>query len=376
MKHLYILIGLFIFCISCSDDKDNTLLLVQEIQLKTENNSYKLTTEQQLQIEVVTLPAEAINKDEYKYTYKSSNLEVFEVTEEGVIQPKGVGEAILNVIATNNTDLWATALVKVEQHIFKVEEIVIPSPYKNCFVELGNTLNIGDRISVLPDKANNPALRYKSSNEEVATVNAEGIIETLQVGDATISVYATDGSDVVNELVVKVREAQYDYIDVADWTVTASHQYFADNKVGGNPELVVDGDLGTCLALVKPGKSAGGITVGANEELSFTIDLMREESFNALKWMHRTDNKSAFLRVEQIDVYGAKAPGEFELIGKDIAIRTDVNECDLKIKDSAIDYEDDSVTHQYRYLKIVIKGWNKSGNTVQIAEVNVGNWNY
>lgn len=376
MKHIYKLIGLLLFCIGCSDSKDNAPVLVQELQIKTDHDGLNLTTEQKLQIEIITLPSDAIDKDEYSYTYLSNDTTVFDVSENGMIEPRGVGEAILNVIATNNTDLWISAVVKVEQHIFTVEDIVLPKEYQECYVDVGNIIDLGSKVSILPENVNNPALVYKSSNEDIAIVNKEGVVETLKSGDVVITISSTDGTNVENNVKVKVREPKYSYLDRTNWVVTTSHEYFKDNAVGGAPELILDGNLKSCLALVKPGKSAGGITVDKDNELYFIVDLSQKTAFNSIKWTHRTDNKSAFLRPNKIDIYGANSLTDFKLIGKDVPIATDIEECELKVKDYLVDYEDDSLIHQYRYIKVVITDWNKSGNTIQIAEFNVGNWEY
>lgn len=376
MKQIYKLIAIIVLCVACSDDNETLPILVQEIKLNTENNRFELTTEGSLQLEVIALPTEAIDKEQYQYTFISNDKEVFDVSEQGIITPNGVGEAILNVVATNNTDLWASAVVKVNQHIFKVEEVVIPKEYKELYTEVGNTINLSEVITVLPEKTNNPLLKYESSDMNIAIVNQEGMVEVLQEGDVTISIKSTDGSNITNTLTIKVRKAEFEYMERTNWSVTASHPYFKDNAVGGSPDLILDGDTKTCMALVKPGKSLGGVTVGADDEVSFTIDLSETKAFNAIKWTHRTTNTSVNLRVSLIDVYGSNSTTDFELIGKDIPIQTDVNESELKVKDYNTPINNSNQTYNYRYLKVVLKEWNKNGNTMQISEVNVGTWSY
>ncbi len=242
MKQIYKLIAIIVLCVACSDDNETLPILVQEIKLNTENNRFELTTEGSLQLEVIALPTEAIDKEQYQYTFISNDKEVFDVSEQGIITPNGVGEAILNVVATNNTDLWASAVVKVNQHIFKVEEVVIPKEYKELYTEVGNTINLSEVITVLPEKTNNPLLKYESSDMNIAIVNQEGMVEVLQEGDVTISIRSTDGSNITNTLTIKVRKAEFEYMERTNWSVTASHPYFKDNAVGGSPDLILDGD--------------------------------------------------------------------------------------------------------------------------------------
>ncbi len=60
--------------------------------------------------------------------------------------------------------------------------------------------------TVAPISATNKAITWASSNEAVATVDAQGRISTLTVGEATISATAQDGSAVKDECVVTVSE--------------------------------------------------------------------------------------------------------------------------------------------------------------------------
>lgn len=58
--------------------------------------------------------------------------------------------------------------------------------------------------TILPSNAFNKTLSWSSSNTGVATVNSSGLITSVAVGSATITVQATDGSNVYNTISVSV----------------------------------------------------------------------------------------------------------------------------------------------------------------------------
>ena len=63
-------------------------------------------------------------------------------------------------------------------------------------------------VGVNPSNAENKTLAWTSSNENIATVDANGLIETLEMGTVTITATTTDGSNIAINYVVNVTEAQ------------------------------------------------------------------------------------------------------------------------------------------------------------------------
>ena len=84
-------------------------------------------------------------------------------------------------------------------------------------------------VGVNPSNAENKTLAWTSSNENIATVDANGLIETLEMGTVTITATTTDGSNIAISYVINVTEAQQSgnsldvngdgYITSADITV-------------------------------------------------------------------------------------------------------------------------------------------------------------
>ena len=315
---------------------------------------------------VTTLPENALDAEEYTYTYTSSNENVFTVSEAGVVTAVGVGEAALTAWSANNTDMWASCIISVEERIYPVTSIEVPEDYKNYYMPVEGTLKLSELITVLPDNASNPEVIYSSSNTNVAAVNSSGEIYAQEVGDAVITVKAVDGSGVTATCNIYVREPVYANIERTGWTVTTSHKCPSDAAVGGAPEKLIDDDMISCILMVKPGKTLSGITVGANEEVYFMIDMQQSHAFDYFRLRHRSNNTSTNLRVTKVSVFGSNDKENFDELMKDAAIATNVTEVTVTLPQ----------VYNYRYFKLAVTGWNNSGNTVQMSDFNLGKMTY
>jgi uncharacterized protein YjdB len=73
----------------------------------------------------------------------------------------------------------------------------------NVSVEIGSTAAL--TATVAPDDATDPSITWSSSDESVATVDANGLVTAVAVGTATITATAADGSGVSDSATVTVR---------------------------------------------------------------------------------------------------------------------------------------------------------------------------
>lgn len=364
---LFLLILFSLTVVSCNDSNEDDSIRVNRLKIDSvDENGVILMTEGDSHSVTVTLsPEEAIDKDTYNYRYTSANEAVFTVSESGLITATGVGEAVLSVWSVNNTDLWTTGIVKVEKRIYPVTSISIPEQYQNYYMSVDNTFKLGNLIKVFPDNASSPDVIYRSSDNMIAEVNEYGEVYTKALGDVTITIEATDGSGVTANSQIHIRDVDYSQLlPREEWSVATSHDYFVDASVSGAPESLTDGNLNSCLVMVKPGKSAGGITVGADESVFFVIDMQSAQNFDFFKLRHRTSNTSANLRVTKVAVYGSNDGENFSELLKDAPVSSAaaINEVTIVLPEKV----------NYRYFKLQYTGWSNSGNTIQISEFNIG----
>jgi hypothetical protein len=203
-------------------------------------------------------------------------------------------------------------------------------------------------------------------------------------------------------------------IDRSNWTVTTQtatgYDYVrdgwnaAENKfTTGQPTDLFDGNAGTYLSLVKPGKSynpsngADAIPTQPRDFIpSFTVDMQTQQTFDYIKWRHRNgpnpaggSNNYNYLRVYGIDIEGSNDGTTFTRINTGGIIwipntggylaspsTADPNTYTIDIPESA-----------YRYIRVKPAIWSDtysshhpdypgtgagSGSTMQIAEFALG----
>lgn len=120
-------------------------------------------------------PTTAKNKN-VKWT--SSNEKVATVTSSGEITAIGAGTATITV-TTEDRNKTAVATVTVN-------EISVTLDKKETNLIVGNKTQIG--YTILPDSVTNKEVTWESSNPEIATIDAKGIVTTLKEGTTTITV--------------------------------------------------------------------------------------------------------------------------------------------------------------------------------------------
>lgn len=59
---------------------------------------------------------------------------------------------------------------------------------------------------VTPDVAENPAVKWKSSDKKIATVSKDGLVTALKKGRVKISAIAKDGSGVKATITIRIKK--------------------------------------------------------------------------------------------------------------------------------------------------------------------------
>ena len=106
----------------------------------------------------------------------------------GNVEAIAPGSATITV-TTNDDGFTATAEITVEANLIPVTGISV-TPTNANLVE-GQTLELTAEVS--PANASDKTVSWSSDNEAVATVNANGNVEAIASGSATITVTTNDG---------------------------------------------------------------------------------------------------------------------------------------------------------------------------------------
>ena len=174
-------------------------------------------------------------------------------------------------------------------------------------------------------------------------------------------------------LAFTVNDASPEYVgkdvllDRSDWTIVTSSEGPDDATVGGTqPEYIIDGNTTTAFLFVKPGKTYGGITVAADAEVSFTIDLKKSCDMTYLLYRHRDySNTTSYLRATKASFYGKNDEADnYQPIAEHFVMATDVAEVRIDFPEKV----------SFRYVKFVFEEWDTAnGSTIQTSEFNLGN---
>ena len=240
--------------------------------------------------------------------WTSSDNAVATVDPNGVVTAVGVGEAFISAITTDGTNLFASCHV-----------IVKPVEVKSLTLDKHEAeLHIDETIiltaTILPVQAANSVVLWSSSDTSVATVDANGVVTAVGIGEAVITAIA-EGTEVKDTCVVSVITTPGDanndgIITVTDIVVTASYilgddvQDFVPASVdlnNDNKVNVTDITLLVNLVLNSPSQSSQTIfkapqydnvgnrlyiedfTIDAGETKQIAIKLDNSDAFTAFQ---------------------------------------------------------------------------------------------
>ena len=144
----------------------------------------------------------------------------------GVLTPISVGTATITARLADDTSLYATCAVTVQEGI----PDAIPVTGFN-FNSRSRTMTVGDQytlsVSALPENATDRSFSLASTNTAVATVSPDGVITAVGPGEAMIVASANDGSGVSDVCEVEVNAV----INVSYTTYTPKQSIGSTNAV-------------------------------------------------------------------------------------------------------------------------------------------------
>ena len=178
--------------------------------------------------ETIKATIEPEDADNQNITWTSDNPEVATVNEKGKVTGVKAGKAVITVI-TEDGEKTATCKVTVKDKEINVTEVKLNKTQTSILVGASETLV----ATVLPENATNQKVSWKSSDEAVATVDANGKVTGVKAGEATITVTTEDGGKTatckvtvsdkqVNVTEVKLNKTQTSILVGANETLVAT----------------------------------------------------------------------------------------------------------------------------------------------------------
>lgn len=128
----------------------------------------------------------ATNRNVY---WSSSNNDICTVDNEGNLEAKSVGNAVITVTAADGSGVTASCIVKVVNPVTKIE---IEPPTLRLLV--GDSKKV--TANVYPENATIKDVVWTSSNEAIATVDEDGEIFALSPGKVKITATSQDGNNI------------------------------------------------------------------------------------------------------------------------------------------------------------------------------------
>lgn len=167
-------------------DKAPTVIPVQSV---TVTGKQELVEGASTTLTATVTPADATDKT---VTWKSSDESVATVDKDGVVTAKKAGTVTITATAGGvSGTLHITVTAK------PVETVPVTSV--EVTVEAGTTVSVGKTLqataTVKPGNATNKKVTWKSSDESIATVDANGVITAKKAGKVVITATSTDGTD-------------------------------------------------------------------------------------------------------------------------------------------------------------------------------------
>ncbi len=192
------------------DGKDKPVEPKEIISLSFASDSVSVRKGHLLKLNVIVKPT-SLSKE--KLTWVSSDESIATVDENGVIAGLNIGTTTITVTSAN--DKVATIIVNVVKDIVNVDSITLNPT--SAELKVGETTQIVATIS--PENATERDIIWESSDEEIATVDSNGIITGKSVGTVTITAKTPDGK-VVATSTVTVKPIPVERIELSPNSIT------------------------------------------------------------------------------------------------------------------------------------------------------------
>lgn len=155
---------------------------------------YEIEVDKTCQIDAYAIPTNASNN---ALVYESSDESVLKVDDYGLASALSEGHATVIIKSSDGTNISKEINFKV---VRLISDIIIETA--DSEIEVGETYQLD--AYAIPTNATNTTLSYKSSNEQVITVDNNGIITAISEGNASVIISTTDGTNISKRCTFRV----------------------------------------------------------------------------------------------------------------------------------------------------------------------------
>lgn len=146
-----------------------------------------------VQLTSIVLPADA---SDTSVTWSSSNDSIATVSNTGLVTAKGLGTATITATANGNTSLLAQCQVEVKNYITGLDII------GNDEVAVGGYGQY--KVSITPSTASDQSISWATNNNNIATIDRNGVVQGVSQGTVIITATATDRNTVFAQKEISV----------------------------------------------------------------------------------------------------------------------------------------------------------------------------
>lgn len=174
---------------------------------------------------------EPANTTSHTIIWKSDNESIVTVDQEGNVTAKTAGIANISAETTDGSNLVAVCRIVVGESVKQIT--IIPD-----FAVIDEDVTLPLSYVISPENAAYKNVVWTSENNDIATVDANGLVTTVSPGKVKIRATATDGSDVFGEC-----ELTVNVVTTEDNGICYQRNSTSTLKVVANPRKSYSGDL-------------------------------------------------------------------------------------------------------------------------------------
>lgn len=158
--------------------------------------------------------------------WRSSEPDVADVDDEGLVTAKTVGRAVITAEAADGSGAEARCEITVEKKEIKVSKITLNKTTKTLTEGESSQLT----ATVSPMDADNQELEWESSDVSIAKVDISGLVTAQKPGTAVITATSKDGSGIRADCKITVKKRKISAVKIESLSISSVSRKIAAGK--------------------------------------------------------------------------------------------------------------------------------------------------